>query len=469
MSRTQQGDWQLTVGMEIHVELETQTKLFCGCLNDPFHSKPNTNVCPICYGLPGTLPALNRRAVEMTLQLGQALNGQIAPTTFWARKNYFYPDLPKGYQISQSNAPLIEAATLSIDGHSHRIKRIHLEEDAGKLTHISGRHSLVDYNRAGVPLVEIVTEPDFTDAAAAKHFCQELQRVMRHLKLSQADMEKGLMRCEANISIRRQESEGKSQELGTKVEVKNINSFRAVEKAIEFEFARQVKALEAGEAVAHQTRTWDEGSAETKVMRVKETGADYRYFPEPDLPSVNVGKALSERASVLLPDEQRQRLRKLGLPEAAAKIIVDRHEFESLTETYKLASSRFRSDAQVRRYVLADATLRLGMPSFSRLTANDRLDLLQESASMGWAKSVIEEMIRQALETGRPVLDFAAQANDDEHGAAQMVIEENPTMVEDYRSGKEAALNALVGQVMAKTKGRVNAQKARETLRELLR
>lgn len=471
--------WVLTVGLEVHVELETKTKMFCGCPNDPFHSRPNTNVCPVCYGLPGSLPLLNQKAIELTIQLGRALNGKVADKTFWARKNYFYPDLPKGYQISQSTEPLIGHATLVIDNVVHRINRIHLEEDAGKLVHSSGgSNSLVDYNRAGVPLLELVTEPDFHSSEDAKRFCQELQSVVRHLKISKADMEKGQMRCEANISVARE-----GEALGTKVEVKNLNSFRSVERAVSFEFDRQVKALEADEELRHETRLWDEAANRTVPMRTKETSADYRYFPEPDLPKVSVPVVLDIQGSThshtsgnikhILPNEQRATLReKLGFPEAIAKIVVDRQQYDSVMDTYQKASAFSQKDDQVRRIVLEDAKQRIGSPNFAKLTTQDRIKLLEARDSMGWTKAFIEEVVDQVL-AGEPIGDLISHHKDafdsvDLESIAKEVVAQNAPAVADYKAGKESSLNFLVGQVMARTKGQASISSVREfLLREL--
>lgn len=462
------ADWRLTVGLEIHVELETATKMFCGCKNDPFGSEPNTNVCPVCYGLPGALPLLNKKAIEMTVNLGRALNGTIAPESFWARKNYFYPDLPKGYQISQSSAPLVTNATLIIDNIPHRIGRIHLEEDAGKLTHHAQEGvSLVDYNRAGVPLIEMVTEPDFATPEAAKHFCQELQRVMRHLKVSSADMEKGRMRCEANISVAPSEAP-----LGTKVEVKNLNSFRSVERAINYEFERQTKQLEAGEAIVQETRLWDEKNNRTEMMRSKETSADYRYFPEPDLPTVTISSH-NLASSLVLPDQQRERLRKLGFSEAIAKIIVNRQEYDSIMETYAAAAGKFKNNEVVKRYTLEDGKLRAGIPRFAMLTAKDRITLLEAQHQQGWSKPMVEDLIEQVIK-GKSVQRLVSSSRGNAgainlNQIAATVIADDPKAVADYQAGKAVALNYLVGQVMAKTKGQVNVTTARETLQKLLK
>jgi len=449
------SDWRLTVGMEVHVELQTKTKMFCGCKNDPFGSKPNTNVCPVCFGLPGALPVMNRKAVEMTIKLGQALRGKIASRTFWARKNYFYPDLPKGYQISQSTSPLVEAAVVTIDGKDHRIHRIHLEEDAGKSTHSPDKsHSLVNYNRAGVPLMEIVTEPDFDSAESAKRFCQELQRIMRHLDISSADMEKGLMRCEANISVSK---DGGTS--GTKVEVKNINSFRAVEKAINYEYDRQTKALEAGEKLVQETRTWDEANQKTVSMRTKETSADYRYFPEPDLPVVVIGE-LGE-ASHKLPEDQRRELLKIGLPEDMARIIVDRGATQKILDVAENGND----------LGLEAAKLLLALPEFGELTFKSMVQLTSAKRDNGWANPFVQELIqntdRSEAQIERAIGEKATSSHDIE-AVAKEVISENPKIVKDFQNGNPNALNALVGQMMKKTQGAVNVAQARAELEKQL-
>ncbi len=445
---------KLTVGMEIHVQLQTKTKMFCGCLNDPFHSQPNTNVCPVCYGLPGTLPMLNREAIKQTVKLGQALNGQIADTTFWARKNYFYPDLPKGYQISQSTAPVVGKASLTIDGQTHRIQRIHLEEDAGKLTHQADK-TMIDYNRAGVPLLELVTEPDFHSAQAAKSFCQELQRIIRHLDLSQADMEKGQMRCEANISVSPSEDE-----LGTKVEVKNINSFRSVERAIDHEFERQKSLLESGQLVVAETRSWNDSQNKTLSMRTKETSADYRYFPEPDLPKVKLSSSQSTGLQIL-PDAQRQQLVHLGLSMEIARTIVDRHLFDQLIE---LVGSSQENAIEASKLYLAQS-------GFGQLKTKDKLDLMRLRQDNGWTNETIKTIIDETLEDGQPLAKVAEKftVELDLAKLASQAIEDHPSAVEDYKKGRLNALNFLIGQVIAKSEGKANFKTVKEILEPLLR
>jgi len=402
---------------------------------------------------------LNRSAVEMTLKLGQALGGKIAPVTFWARKSYFYPDLPKGYQISQSTAPVVSDAKITIDSVVHRIQRIHLEEDAGKLIHQQGRdYSLVDYNRAGVPLLEIVTYPDFKSADVAKRFAEELQRVVRHLKIADADMEKGQMRCEANVSVAPMADKIQNSLLGTKVEVKNINSFRALERAINYEFDRQVELLESGEKIVHQTRTWNSPSGKTKPMRGKETSADYRYFPEPDLPSVTLPKLIP--SSQPLPEQQRRTLSQYGLSGELARLAVDRGWFELLAKL-----------AEVDRSVVAEAVnLLVACPEFSQLRNTDQILLIKENRNRRWPRTTVIEIVHQAINQNRSIADVIDEFSpaDDLDNVYRQVIENNPKAVSDYRSGKEAALHYLVGQVMAAAKGRADVQQTTKELVNLL-
>ena len=296
--------YETVIGLEIHAELKTRTKMFCDSLNDPDEKHPNINVCPICMGHPGTLPVANREAIEKVIQVGLALNGAIPPFSQFDRKNYFYPDLPKGYQISQYENPLVKGGWLEVlkkDGTTKkiRIRRIHLEEDTGRLIHDDKKKiTLVDFNRAGVPLMELVTEPELEDAEEARLFAEELRAILRSLGTSEADMEKGQMRIEPNVSLR---PEG-ATELGQKVELKNINSFRFVGEAIAYEIERQKEVLSGGGKVAHETRGWDEKRRMTVLQRTKEAAHDYRYFPEPDLPPLTIGQALVDELFQKLPE-----------------------------------------------------------------------------------------------------------------------------------------------------------------------
>ncbi|HUD20564.1 MAG TPA: Asp-tRNA(Asn)/Glu-tRNA(Gln) amidotransferase subunit GatB [Candidatus Saccharimonadales bacterium] len=443
----------LTVGMEVHVELETKTKIFCGCPNDPFESQPNSHVCPVCYGLPGALPLLNQEAVAMTVKLGRALKGVVAEETFWARKNYFYPDLPKGYQISQSTKPLVEKASVMIDGESHLINRIHLEEDAGKLIHSAdGKSSLVNFNRAGVPLVEIVTEPDFHTPEAAKRFCQELQRIVRTLKISAADMEKGKMRCEANISV------STTDQLGVKVEVKNINSFRAVEKAIKYEYDRQIAALEAGGKIIQETRNWDDPKGKTVAMRTKETSADYRYFPEPDLPTVEIAEEIG--GEIQLPEEKRAKLVEIGLPKELIHPIVDKNGFETVV---KIAESSKEKAIEAGKTLVA-------IPEFLLLNEHDQIVFLALRGANGWSKETSAELIHKTITEKQKIEEVSKkfEHTTDLSSEVAEVIKEQAKAVADYKAGKEPLFNFLVGQVMAKTHGRANISAVREELTKQL-
>ncbi|MCX6719657.1 MAG: Asp-tRNA(Asn)/Glu-tRNA(Gln) amidotransferase subunit GatB, partial [Candidatus Staskawiczbacteria bacterium] len=326
-----------TIGLEIHAELKTNSKMFCSCKNDPDEKRANYNICPVCTAQPGALPVANEDAIKKVIKTGLALNCKISEDSKFDRKNYFYPDLPKGYQISQYDQPLCAGGFLEIDGHKIRITRIHLEEDTGSLAHPDGAdYSLVNLNRAGVPLMELVTEPDITSGKEAKVFAEELQRIFKYLGVSDADMEKGQMRVEVNISI------SKGAKLGTKVEIKNLNSFKVVEKAVDFEIKRQEEVLEAGGKVVQETRGWHDKKEITFSQREKEEAHDYRYFPEPDLPAMNFTEEyIQEIKSTLpeLPEQKRERFKKeFGLDEASIEFFVSNKD---LSEYYEKTSSEF--------------------------------------------------------------------------------------------------------------------------------
>ena len=455
------SEYELTVGLEIHVELKTKTKMFCGCKNDPFNSKPNVNVCPVCYGLPGALPLLNKEAIWLTVKLGQALGGQVASTTFWARKNYFYPDLPKGYQISQSNSPIVESAELEIDRVKHRIARIHLEEDAGKSVHQAGQlTTLVNFNRAGVPLMEMVTEPDFDSAEDAKRFCQEIQRIVRALEISDADMEKGQMRCEANVSVAptNPKSQIPNPKLGTKVEVKNINSFRAVEKAIRYEYERQVELLNRGELVVTETRTWDSIANQTTAMRSKETSADYRYFPEPDLPMVAIEARTVK--NLTLPEDRRRALEAVGVPAQIARTLVDKQ----LDRPALIVNDRAPELAKEAAHLMLESMV------FATMSADNQIELLVAKKKSGWTNDTLSAVIEE-VGRGQPIDQVVGRYIEtlDLEPIIEQIMTNNQSAVKDYRSGKENALHFLVGQVMAKTQGKANITEVRTKLVKILK
>lgn len=433
------------IGLEVHVELNTKSKMFCACSADYFGKAPNTHTCPVCLGLPGALPYTNKEALKKCIKIGLALNCSISEDSLFERKNYFYPDLAKGFQISQLRWPLCIGGWIEVESETGekskiRINRVHQEEDTGKLTH-SGSETLIDFNRSGVPLVEIVTEPDFTDSSQIRDYAKKLQQIFRYLGVSNADMEKGDMRLEANISVR---SEGQTELPPYRVELKNINSFRFMVAAVEYEIKRQIRAIEAGEKLHQETRGWNEDKKETYLQRSKEEANDYRYFPEPDLPRIkNDQSGISEiRAS--LPELPEQRIKKYlkeyGLSETVAKTLVSD---ESLAELFdgavKLGLEENVSAKEIANYL-----------------ANQKIDSLKISP---------DEIVQAVKEKKSGKIEDEGELEK----IAQEVIKENEKSVSDYKSGKESAIMALVGGVMRKTQGKAEASVTRKILEELLR
>ena len=484
---------QPVIGLEIHAELNTASKMFCSCRNDSVEAHPNVNVCPVCMGHPGTLPVINKEAVKKVIKTGLALNCRIPEHSKFDRKNYFYPDLPKGYQISQYDAPLCGEGYLDIgDGKRVRITRVHLEEDTGRLIH-AGEHSLVDFNRAGVPLMELVTKPDIKSAQEAKKFAQELQLILRYLEVSNADMEKGEMRIEANISL------GREGKMGTKVEVKNLNSFRTVERAIEYEIERQAGILESGEKVIQETRGWHDVKQITFSQRGKEEAHDYRYFPEPDLPPLRVGTSeyLDQiRAEIPeLPQQRRQRFieeYKLGPKEAELfvsqkdlgeyyeKVVSELREWIKEQEHRGLYRIEFEKLAKIAaNYIVSDllGLLKGASPAGKDflISAEDFAELItliyEGKISSKIAKTVLAEMLQTGADPHH-IIEEKQLARVEGQGEIERIVKEaisqNGKAAEDYKKGKAAALQFLVGQVMAKTKGRVDPEAARQLLTKFL-
>ncbi|XKT74473.1 MAG: Asp-tRNA(Asn)/Glu-tRNA(Gln) amidotransferase subunit GatB [Patescibacteria group bacterium UBA2163] len=461
-----------TIGLEIHAELKTKTKMFCRSANDPHAGEPNTHICPVCMAFPGTLPVINKSAVAHVLRVGAAIEGTVADYTEFDRKNYFYPDLPKGYQISQYKYPLISGGSLA----GVEITRIHLEEDTARSQHTHGAYSLVDFNRAGVPLMELVTEPVIHDAETASRFAQELQLLLRTLGVSDANMEKGEMRVEANISI------SKDATLGTKVEVKNLNSFKAMERAVAYEIERHTQVLEEGGTLVQETRGWDENSQSTFSQRMKEESHDYRYFPDPDLPKLKLSDIPEFNIDTLkadlpeLPWEKRERYTALGVKEDdAVTLTLDRtfgafFDAEVLARTddvqkIKTATNYLLSD--VRGSGMADALHNLEGGAFMEL-----IDLVAEnSVSSRGAKDILTEM----LEKGGRAKSIAEarnlmQVHDTEalRGYAQTVIKENPEVAEELKQGKESVIQFLIGQGMKVSKGAANPKELATLIKEEL-
>ena len=466
-----------TIGLEIHAELNTATKMFCDCANDPLEKRPNTNVCPICMGHPGTLPVANRTAIEKVVQVGLALGCSIEKHTFFERKNYFYPDLPKVYQISQFQMPFCREGKLG----AVRIERIHLEEDAGRLIHDRDPDwSLADYNRAGVPLLELVTHPDLSDPEEVRKFATELQLLLRYCGASDADMEKGQMRIEVNLSIRPQGQ----KDFGTKVEVKNINSITSAARAAAYEIERQTAALDAGETLVQETRGWDDIKGITVSQRIKEGSADYRYFPEPDLPPIVLTDAEIEvlrEAVAELPAARRERFAiEYGLPAADIEILT---VFKELGDFFEDVASEL-DDTKLNKAAanwlivqlqpfLAEAK---AIPQDTKLTPENFADFIRRVSAGEVSSTGAQTLLAYMWETGDSpehliALHDLAQLSDsdDMNRFVEDAIAQSEKIAADYKGGKDAALKALVGKVMALSKGKANPQVAEQMLREKLR
>ncbi|HCO39789.1 MAG TPA: Asp-tRNA(Asn)/Glu-tRNA(Gln) amidotransferase GatCAB subunit B [Aquificaceae bacterium] len=468
-------EFEPVIGLEIHVQMDTKTKMFCSCPVE-FGAEPNSNVCPVCLGLPGSLPVINKRAVEFAIRAGLALNCQINTKSVFARKNYFYPDLPKGYQISQYEEPIAVNGWLEVNGKRIRIRRLHIEEDAGKNIH-EGSKTLVDLNRAGTPLMEIVTEPDIDSPQLAREFLEKLRNIMRYTGVSRADMEKGQLRCDINLSIRPKGS----KEFGTRVEIKNVNSFRFVQKAIEAEMERQIKLVLSGQKVVQETRTFDPSTGLTHPMRSKEEAEDYRYFPDPDLlPLVVPVEWIEEikRTMPELPEERFQRFVKdYSLDEYSARVLTDNKElgdfFEDALKHYnkepKLVANWLLNDllgnlSEVGKDIEDSPVSPKGLAELVRLIKEGTL-------SSKLAKEVLKEMVATGKDPNEVVEEKGLKQVSDEgqiRAFIEEVLKENPKEVERYRSGEEKVFGFLVGQVMKKAKGKANPQVVNKLLREML-
>jgi aspartyl-tRNA(Asn)/glutamyl-tRNA(Gln) amidotransferase subunit B len=499
--------YDVIIGLEIHAELKTKSKMFCRCNNDAQGKEPNTTVCPVCMGHPGTLPVANKQAIEDTILTGLALNCQINKLSKFDRKNYFYPDLPKGYQISQYDLPFCFGGILDIDGERIAITRIHLEEDTGKLTHPNGKnYSLVDLNRAGTPLMEMVTEPVIRDGETAKKFCQAYQQILRYLNISNADMEKGEMRCEANVSVQEKnkwEYVGDCKiiplddyKLNPKIEVKNINSFKAVEKAINYEVKRQINALEENEKLIQETRGWDENKQATFSQRTKETSADYRYFPEPDLPPIEISDAwlmdIKERL-VELPNNKIERfIKEYDLKRADAELLASDKDLSEYAENViselrawvdstgddwerqkiklsKIATNWLLSELFMHlnenKETIKD--IKITPENFAELVSLVYLDKINSSAG----QSILKVMYEKGGDPSDIMTELGLEQMDDSAELENIIkelININQAQAEEYRKGKSNVLQFFVGQVMAATKGKANPKKVQEILKKLL-
>ena len=478
--------YEAVIGLEAHVELATATKLFCGCANE-FGAEPNTNVCPVCLGLPGSLPVLNERVVELALLLAEALEFDVPEQSIFARKNYFYPDMPKDFQISQFEAPILANGRLEIDGTTVGIERAHIEEDTGKTLHVGGGgrihgadHSLVDYNRAGVPLMEIVSRPDIRSAEQARAYVTELRAVLLAIGLSDVKMEEGSMRVDANVSVR----PSGTSDFGTKVEIKNMNSLRSLGRAIDFEIERQSAQLEAGERIVQETRHWNEDDGSTHSMRTKEGSSDYRYFPEPDLLPLVPTDQQRERARTSLPELPatiRARLVELGASEADAHTLLDAGLAAHATSAAALV--KHAQPKAIVNWEIGDVLGYLNETGLSVQVLPLTPDALAELAdlvadgtiSRNQAQDVLAECLREPKRPKQVVEERGISQVSDESELAKVIddiIANNADEAEKYRAGDDKAKKKLqgffIGKAMQATKGQANGQVLKRLLDDRL-
>ncbi len=489
-------DYIATIGLEIHAELKTKTKMFCACKNETENEiSPNVNVCPICMGHPGTLPVANEEAMKKIIKVGFALGSKIPDQAFFYRKNYFYPDLPKGYQITSQDAPFAIGGQIQVGKKKIRINHVHLEEDTGKLQHSSSSgSSLVNYNRAGVPLMELVTEADISSGAEAKEFCQKLRLILRYIDVSDADMEKGQMRCEVNISI------SKSKDLGTKVEVKNLNSFKAVERAIDYEIKRQKEVLDDDKKVIQETRGWDETKGKTISQRKKEDAHDYRYLKDPDLPIVDIKNNFdleNIKADIIeLPEQREARYKKeYNLRAENISVLVQNKELgDYFEQTISELKAWLKTSGHVHRsfnegggdehekaikltanYIVSELRKMLVAGKINiekcKITPENFAELIKMIIKKEVSSSGAQELLKEMYETGGdPSQIVEAKDLKQVSGGGEIekfideAIKNNPQSVEDYKNGKENALQFLVGQTMKVSKGKANPQEVRKRL-----
>lgn len=499
-------NYDIIIGLEIHAELKTDSKMFCSCKNSAVEEVPNTNVCPICLAHPGTLPVPNKQAVEWTILIGRALNCKINSHSKFDRKNYFYPDLPKGYQISQYDLPLAYEGYLWANHDKIEITRIHLEEDTGKLNHTKEGETIIDFNRAGVPLIEMVTEPVIPNSLTAKKFCQRYQQILRYLNISNGDMEKGEMRCEANISVQEKDNwkyengeivAKEGHKLNPKVELKNLNSFKSVEKGIEYEIERQIKAIKNKEELKQETRGWNQDKEESFSQRTKETAADYRYFPEPDIPVMEIKedwiKEIEENL-VELPEEKILRFKKqYRLEEEDIEVLItDKHVadwYEGVIsdlrawidasgddwerQSKKLSKSAFNwISSELFKYLKEDnkgiRDVKFTAENFAELVSL----LYQEKINSSAGQKILKVMYEKGGDPSEIMKDLNLEQIDND-GEVKTVVEDIikkfPEQAEEYKNGKENLLKFFIGQVMAQTKGKANPKKVEEILKEELK
>jgi aspartyl-tRNA(Asn)/glutamyl-tRNA(Gln) amidotransferase subunit B len=469
--------YEPVIGLEVHVQLGTRTKIFCGCPTG-FGAPPNTNVCPVCLGLPGALPVLNREAVEMAIQAALAMHCQVNAFSRFARKNYFYPDLPKGYQISQYDQPLAEHGWLEVASGEGRkrigVTRVHLEDDAGKSIHDgfkdSDRYTYVDLNRSGTPLIEIVSEPDLRSPDEAYEYLTELKLAMQYVGVSDCDMEKGQLRCDANVSVRLKGAE----KFGTKAEVKNLNSFRFAKMALDYEIARQVAVIESGGKVEQETRLYNVATGETVGMRSKEHAHDYRYFPEPDLVPLRVSEEWLNRIRAAMPelpaDKRRRFVEGYNLREYDAQVLT---ASRAIAEYFEKAARISGDPVGTSNWIISE--LMAAPDAFNKITPEATGTLVQKIKSGEISGKMAKDIFAKMLETGdspEAIIEREGLRQISDTGALEKIIDDviaaSPKQVEQYKSGKTAVLGYLVGQVMKASKGQANPAAVNELLKTKL-
>ncbi|GAB6138127.1 Asp-tRNA(Asn)/Glu-tRNA(Gln) amidotransferase subunit GatB [Halanaerobaculum tunisiense] len=476
-------DYEITIGLEVHAQLDTETKIFCGCKNE-FGAQPNTHTCPICLGLPGTLPVLNKKAVDYIIEAGVALDCEIATFSKFDRKNYFYADLPKAYQISQYDLPFCQEGqiTIEVDDSAYEIgiTRIHLEEDAGKLTHAGSiseaDSSLVDYNRVGTPLIEIVSEPDITSPQQAVAYLKKLKTILEYIGVSDCEMAEGSLRADANLSLAPKGAE----KLGTKTELKNMNSFKAIEKALTYEAKRQAKVLDEGGEIVQGTRTWDEDAGQTLALREKEEAHDYRYFPEPDLVPVVVDQDWVAEIEADIPELPAQRqeryVQELGIPEYDAQVITADREmanfFEAVVAEYDDAKEVSNWMMGEMSRLLKEEEQTIAEIEFGPQDLADLLTMVaDDTISRDAGKEVLEKMFATGQQPATIVEEEGLKQISDEgelDSIVEDVLADNESAVQDYHDGNKNVIGFLIGQTMQASGGKANPQKVRELLQEKL-
>lgn len=464
--------YEPVIGLEVHLHLKTKTKMFCSCRADYFGAEPNTHVCPVCLGLPGVLPVPNQQAIDYGIMFALALGCEVPEWTQFHRKHYFYPDMPKNYQISQYDRPIGSRGAIEVAGERIGITRVHLEEDAGKSLHPAGAdHTLLDFNRAGSPLIELVTEPDIKSPEQARLFLTHLRAIAQTLGISDANPEEGKMRADVNVSVRRA-----GEPLGTKVEVKNLNSFKSVQRALEYEIERQTKILKKGGKVEQATLGWDENAGRTYLMRTKEGEADYRYMPEPDIPVLHVTEEWKERVRAAMPElpaEKKRRYREAGVKDYDAEILAYDRELSGLFDAALAAEAPAQAlanwlNADVRGWLAANEK----KVDETALTPEHLAALVRLAAEGKITSRVAKELLPEVMAGADPlklVKERGLEAVSDEGALGQIVdevIAANPAVVEQIRAGKTKAINALLGQVMKATRGTARPDLVRKLLAE---